>query len=824
MPTPPRTPAELFAVIAKSGLLAPDRLAAYRPVPSSMPGGAARDAVVRQMTADGVLSQFQAKYVLSGRHKGFFVGDKYKLVAHLGSGGMGQVFLCEHLLLHRLVAIKVLKPAGAADTGGATERFFREARAVAQLDHPNIVRLFDLDRIAGLPYMVMEYVDGANLHAVVADHGPLAVARAVNYTLQAARGLQHAHAAGLVHRDIKPGNLLLHRSGTVKLLDLGLARYFQDVSKNKNLTANYDDKSLIGTADFIAPEQTHDSSAVDIRADIYGLGCTLYFFLTGRAPFEHGSLQQKLLWHQLKPPAPVADYRTDVPPGVLAVLDRMTAKDPADRYQTPADLLAALAAVPASAGPPAAAEMPPPAAGGYQLGLTDRPPAEPGTALVVPALIGDPAGLDLLPFEGPSADPAPAPKPAPRRRRVTPSGRRWLTLAVLSVACLAAGAGAARFIQHSARVPDATPPVPGWAAPAGLVGGGSTFAGRVMDVWRADYLRATGAAVGYDPVGSARGLAGVRSGDYHLGLTEMPLTDAELTRAAADDQDLVHIPLAMGAVAPVYHLPDVAGPVRFTGPILAAIYSGDLTRWDDPRLAQANPGVPLPGRTVEVVYRADGSGTTFLWTEFLGKSAPSWRAAGPAGPTFVTPPPGTGVELSDGMAAAVGRTPGAIGYVELGYARTGGGLEYGLVQNRAGRFVSPAPAGVVAAAQGVAVPPDLRFSLTDAPGEGGVPGRRDDVGGVRRPGGRPDPAAGRRVPLVGHPRRPAVRRPGADGRPTTRPGRPGGRSRPQAVWRRPAGRVKPAGRAGSHNLHGNFCRRRIPAGIDFRVPVPLFLA
>ena len=188
----------------------------------------------------------------------------------------------------------------------------------------------------------MEYVEGESLQNIVAKHGKLDPARAANYIRQAALGLQHAHEAGLVHRDIKPGNLLIDRTGTVKILDLGLARILD--ARKDNLTERFDgENAVLGTADYLAPEQALGGKAsVDIRADIYSLGATFFFLLTGRAPFEDGTLTQKLLWHQIRKIQSVTDFRSDVPPEIAAVVDKMLSKLPDDRYTTPQELAEAL--------------------------------------------------------------------------------------------------------------------------------------------------------------------------------------------------------------------------------------------------------------------------------------------------------------------------------------------------------------------------------------------------------------------------------------------------------------------------------------------------
>lgn len=342
-------------LVNKSGVVDPTRLAAYVEklrAAKTLPTDAAKLAGV--LVRDAVLTQFQAQQLLSGKWKGFFIG-KYKVLEKLGSGGMGTVYLAEHKFMKRRVAIKVLPKTRALEPS-SLERFYREAKAIAALDHPNIVRAYDIDQDklgdgGELHYLVMEYVDGSSLQDIVRIKGPLDCARAAHYIYQAANGLLHAHAVGLVHRDIKPGNLLVDRGGTIKILDMGLARFFND--EQDVLTKKYDE-NVLGTADYLAPEQALDSHSVDIRADIYSLGGTLYFMLTGRSPFGEGTVAQKLIWHQTRRPKPVRDQRPDVPEELVAVLEKMMAKAPADRFQTPADLVQALApwAQCATAAPP----------------------------------------------------------------------------------------------------------------------------------------------------------------------------------------------------------------------------------------------------------------------------------------------------------------------------------------------------------------------------------------------------------------------------------------------------------------------------------------
>jgi serine/threonine protein kinase len=349
----PASADEFLDLACKSGLLDAARLRVYFQRRAGSPPEGPRpmaDLLVR----DGLVTRYQAEQLLRGKWRNFVLGGKYLVLGPLGSGGMGQVFLCEHTVMRRRVAVKVL-PDRSGDPA-AVQRFHREARAVARLNHANIVGGYDTDRDGRLHFLVMEYIDGSTLHRIVKKCGPMAVPRAAHYVRQAAAGLQHAHEAGLVHRDIKPANLLLDRTGCVKILDLGLARFFRDESDD--ITRRHAE-SPVGTLDYMAPEQALDSHQADIRADIYGLGATFYFLLAGHGPFRADTSLGKLICHQFEQPKPIRELRPEVPDGVAAVIDRMMAKAPAERYQTPAEVVAALAPwAPAPIPPPPAEEMP----------------------------------------------------------------------------------------------------------------------------------------------------------------------------------------------------------------------------------------------------------------------------------------------------------------------------------------------------------------------------------------------------------------------------------------------------------------------------------
>jgi serine/threonine protein kinase len=264
---------------------------------------------------------------------------QYEVLEKLGKGGMGTVYKARHVELGKVVALKVL-PDDQMDEV-RVGRFKNEVRAIGRLDHPHIVAAHDAGEVGGVHYLVMDFVDGEDFERVLQRHGQLSVADAYEAISQAADGLQHAFERGLVHRDIKPSNLMLTRAGRVQLLDLGLARSVVDRPADR-LTA---DGMVLGTADYLAPEQWERSHAADIRADIYSLGCTLYHFLAGRPPFagsRYASLIQKLRGHVDTPPPPIAGVRPEVPAAVVAVLDRMLAKAPGDRFASPAEVAAAL--------------------------------------------------------------------------------------------------------------------------------------------------------------------------------------------------------------------------------------------------------------------------------------------------------------------------------------------------------------------------------------------------------------------------------------------------------------------------------------------------
>jgi serine/threonine protein kinase/Leucine-rich repeat (LRR) protein len=319
-----------------SGIIAAETLKDFVP-PKANPKSA--EDLARELVLKRKLTKFQASEAYQGKAKSLVLGN-YVILDKIGAGGMGQVFKAQHRRMKRIVAIKMLPPAVTKDKA-AVARFQREVEAAAKLRHTNIVAADDADEAKGVHFLVMEYVEGRDLSALVKKDGPFAIAKAVNYVLQTARGLEFAHKSGVIHRDIKPANLLLGTDGTVKILDMGLARIESggDVAAQAELTGT---GAIMGTVDYMAPEQGVSTKDADARADIYSLGCTLHYLLIGKPVYNGETVTAKLLAHHHHPVPNLRQLRSEVPEQVDTVFRKMVAKKIEDRYQSMTEVVAAL--------------------------------------------------------------------------------------------------------------------------------------------------------------------------------------------------------------------------------------------------------------------------------------------------------------------------------------------------------------------------------------------------------------------------------------------------------------------------------------------------
>jgi serine/threonine protein kinase len=337
---------------------------------------------------------------------------RYRIVRELGKGGMGVVYEARHDLMNRRVALKVLNRA-LLDHPEALKRFHEEIRNAARLSHPNIVAAHDAERVGDLHLLVMEFVEGTDLARLVGRRGPLPVLHACSYIRQAALGLQHAHEQGMVHRDLKPQNLMLTPKGRVKILDFGLAKVAREESQRWVETQS---GAFMGTPDYVAPEQALNARTADIRADIYSLGGTLYFLLTGRPPFVEETPMARVVAHLNKAPVPLSELRPEVPAELSAVAAKMLAKDPAQRYQTPAEVARAVTPFCQAGSATATAR---PTMAGRAPAMTQAPAASRRAVPPAPA----------APFEDLTLVPPPR-----KVRRDSPPWRWWAAGAAVAVA------------------------------------------------------------------------------------------------------------------------------------------------------------------------------------------------------------------------------------------------------------------------------------------------------------------------------------------------------------------------------------------------------
>jgi eukaryotic-like serine/threonine-protein kinase len=335
VPAAPQTADEMLRLIERSQLVPLEKISARlngrKPPVAALP-------FARWLVKTGLLTAFQADHLLLGKSRGFYLGD-YRVLQRLGDGATADVFLCEHRSTKTRAAVKVLSQKHVVKKANVL-RFRREARAAAALDHPNIVRTLGYGEDDGRHFLVMEYVKGVTLDQWLEDTPNAPVRAHVHFILQAAIGLKHLHKSNLIHRDIKPMNLLLDRHGTVKILDLGLAKFTDD--RHDGLS-NMEGVDIMGTPDFMSPEQCNGSEELDIRTDIYSLGASLYYLLTrGQVPFPAGNFGARLIAIQFQQPKPVAEFRPDVDPRLEKIVGLMMARDAGKRFQTPQDVVDAL--------------------------------------------------------------------------------------------------------------------------------------------------------------------------------------------------------------------------------------------------------------------------------------------------------------------------------------------------------------------------------------------------------------------------------------------------------------------------------------------------
>jgi serine/threonine protein kinase len=339
---------ELVDSLKQSMLLSPEDM--DRAVEAASTSATDARSLARWLVTAGFLTGYQVAAVCNRNYAGLRIGN-YDILDRLGAGGMGTVFKARHRRMKRVVALKVLLHSLAQDDH-FVQRFQREVETIARLSHPNIVMAFDADEDDAGHFLVMEYVEGRDLSSLVRQQGPLGVSAAVECVRQAACGLEYAHKQGMIHRDIKPDNLLLDVSGVVKVADLGLARFNNPAGPGTLNPASGITQAggILGTANYMAPEQAIDSTGIDHLADVYSLGATLYFLLLGQPPYEGATVLATLLKHRDAPIPSLTVARADVPTELDAVFRRMVAKAPADRFPTMSEVVAALEGVRASPG------------------------------------------------------------------------------------------------------------------------------------------------------------------------------------------------------------------------------------------------------------------------------------------------------------------------------------------------------------------------------------------------------------------------------------------------------------------------------------------
>jgi serine/threonine-protein kinase len=365
--SPEAMPLDFLSLIRRSGVLSDRQL---EEVDAGVRAGdypTKARALADRLIAEGVLTDFQADRLLKGKAHGLVVG-RYVILDRVGEGGRGRVFKAQHRLMGRLVALKVIAPQIASRVSSIA-RFHREMRLLGRLNHPNVIRALDADQVGDLLYIVMEYVGGRSLDEVLRERGPLPAREVIDYMSQAALGLAHAHERGIIHRDVKPPNLLLSEEGQIKVLDLGLSALMEADSAASFATAA---GRIVGTVNYMSPEQAVGLT-IDGRSDLFSLGCAMYQLLSGRLPFPGETAAECIALRVQGRSAPITEFRTDLSPSLVHVLERLIARRPEDRFQTAAEAAAALRALadgeaaappalPPTSSPPPARPLPTPVA------------------------------------------------------------------------------------------------------------------------------------------------------------------------------------------------------------------------------------------------------------------------------------------------------------------------------------------------------------------------------------------------------------------------------------------------------------------------------
>ncbi|QEG15978.1 protein kinase domain-containing protein [Gimesia maris] len=328
---------KFISQLDESGVISAVEITAFQQ--SQSPAAESAEELGKLLVKHKKVTKLQVQLVYQGKGDRLLLGN-YLILDKIGAGGMGDVYLAEHRRMERQVALKTLPAAMTRDTQSIL-RFHREVKAAAKLTHPNIVAAYDADEANGVHYFVMEYVEGIDLSAVVKKQGVLEVDVAVDYILQAAKGLEFAHNKGVIHRDIKPANMLLDNDGTIKILDMGLAR-IEDEAHEIPATQLTQDGSVMGTVDYMAPEQAKDTHTADARSDIYSLGCSLYYLLTGESVYRGSTMVNRIMAHQNDPIPTLTGKHILISQDVDAVFQKMVAKKPEDRFQSMSEVIVAI--------------------------------------------------------------------------------------------------------------------------------------------------------------------------------------------------------------------------------------------------------------------------------------------------------------------------------------------------------------------------------------------------------------------------------------------------------------------------------------------------